>query len=395
MLISNLNISSFFPLVFRLQSSTKASTILDDGGENSSRKNQTTLFALAPLDGTEMITTAHERDMVQWREMVENSKYDLSSIANSSIAPADDLATVEARENKYDNTNFDDKNASKKSSSSIHKPFAGQRAKAVTAKEFFGGNSKKTASNKKATSSSSTTSSTSVAATADSKKPEKKSFFGSTSNTKPKAQTEEKENKKNQKASSSRPTSSSRKKVGNADDFVADEEESDDDEEVVQATTASTKKKSTRKVAPVPPPMDDDHEEDDIDPATESPSPPQSPQKVHGAMDAFAERTKKTKSPDHSYPASSQQGEGRKRKRRKKMVEKTSLVNGYLRTEVQAVWEDIPTDEEEEEEKKWQEKQQQIATKKKQIAGTGGGGNKSKPQQMKQKSLMGFFAKKK
>lgn len=41
-------------------------------------------------------------------------------------------------------------------------------------------------------------------------------------------------------------------------------------------------------------------------------------------MDAFAE-----KDPN------------RKRKRRKKLVEKTTMVNGYLRTETEAIWEDV------------------------------------------------------
>ena len=45
---------------------------------------------------------------------------------------------------------------------------------------------------------------------------------------------------------------------------------------------------------------------------------------VRGTMDAFAE-----KDPN------------RKRKRRKKLVEKTTMVNGYLRTETEAIWEDV------------------------------------------------------
>ena len=78
------------------------------------------------------------------------------------------------------------------------------------------------------------------------------------------------------------------------------------------------------------------------------------------------------------------------------MVEKTTMVNGYLRTETQAVWEDIPTDEEEE------EKQAAIAKKKSAATSNRNTGAVKKTPKgvstagaMKQKSLMGFFAAKK
>jgi uncharacterized protein (DUF2267 family) len=68
-------------------------------------------------------------------------------------------------------------------------------------------------------------------------------------------------------------------------------------------------------------------------------------------------------------------------------VEETVNVNGYLRTETKAVWEDVPTDEEEEE----KEQERQFMAKKASF-------KQSRPpksqQGMKQKSLMGFFAKK-
>ena len=98
--------------------------------------------------------------------------------------------------------------------------------------------------------------------------------------------------------------------MGNADEFVADEEESDDEE--VEARVVK-RRKPVREAPPKAPP---------------------SPQVVHGAMDAFAERSSKK---EKEAPSLGQPSE-RKRKRRKRNVEVTSTVNGYLRTEVQAVW---------------------------------------------------------
>ena len=87
-------------------------------------------------------------------------------------------------------------------------------------------------------------------------------------------------------------------------------------------------------------------------------------------MDAFAEERPDIK---------------RQRKRRKKLVEKTTMVGGYLRTETVTVWEDIPTDEENEEE----EKKKLIKTKAAAIS------KPKKPENMKQKNMMSFFAPRK
>mmetsp|Transcript_6485 Transcript_6485/g.7146 ORF Transcript_6485/g.7146 Transcript_6485/m.7146 type:complete len:151 (-) Transcript_6485:148-600(-) len=105
--------------------------------------------------------------------------------------------------------------------------------------------------------------------------------------------------------------------------------------------------------------------------------------KVVGAMDAFAATTSKP-----SSQSSSQEISRSTRKRRKKLVDKTTMdSNGYIHTETVTEWEDVP---EEELVAASEQRTKPIVTaaiaKKKKVTST---------KHMKQAGLMGFFQKKK
>jgi hypothetical protein len=158
--------------------------------------------------------------------------------------------------------------------------------------------------------------------------------------------------------------------VGNADDFVGDADEDDDeDDDVVMEETETKpeqpvgslkKKKNKKKKSPEKKKAADvDTWEDD------------EPEKVTGAMDAFA-----VQQPDPT----------KKKRRRKKLVTKTTVdASGYLHTEQQEVWEDVPSDEEPE------PPHPSLVSK---IRSAQPQGKKKKAAGSKQTNLMGFFEKK-
>ena len=318
--------------VFRLRTSTTVPTT--DGGT-------TVVFALASREATESVTTAHERDMIQMREQVVEKRS--SSDWESAIAPADDILQSKDLQTERTRVVVAREESSSTAAAPMHKPFANAKAKPTTAASFFAKPGAKKESSVKTTKKQKVVKATTTTTTTTTTENNK---VVSNSNI-----SQEKENIKNipKKAKVGAPS-----KVGNADDFEADEEESDDEVVVVVKKNNNRKEiAAARKEA-----------EEEEQPAPPSPQ-PASP--VRGAMDAFAE-----KDPN------------RKRKRRKKLVEKTTMVNGYLRTETEAIWEDVPTDEEEEEENK------KSLPKPKALPA---GSQKKKP--TKQMGLMGFFAKKK
>jgi hypothetical protein len=296
-------------IVFRLRTSTSAK--IEDPSVS--------VFALSSLEGTESVETSHERDMVQWREMVADQRFRQGKV--SAIAPADELKDGENAKAVSRTAGLGEASAADTLSSAplVRPGKPNAKAKAMSAASFFG--SPKVP--KKATQGAS-----------------KKSAVSKPAASKPAAS--KKENQKPAKLNQVAPA-----EVGNADDFVADDEESDDEEVPV-------KRQPVRLQKEVPPP---------------SPEPEPKASPVRGAMDAFA----------------SSDNNKRQRKRRKKLVEKTTTVGGYLRTETVTEWEDVPTDEENEEGDKKKitkgEKSSLIKT--------------NNSQHMKQKSLMGFFAKKK
>lgn len=304
--------------VFRLRTSPK--TPQEDD-------TMTTIVALASPEATESVATAHERDMVQLREMVADG----NPLSEGAILPAEPMETIKdqtAQRNRVVDPNGAPARAAAAAAAPIHKPFANAKSKPTTAASFF---SKQKELAKKEERSKETS----------------------------RRQGEEKENTvvvHNKNIDRKKAKVPPAKKVGNADDFVGDIEDSDDDDDdddvvVVRKTTNIPKKE------PTPPPS----------PVLQQ----QPPSPVRGAIDAFAE-----KDPN------------RKRKRRKRMVEKTTMVNGYLRTETVAVWEDVPSDEENAAEQKLL--QERITKPKTKPSGSG----KSSKQPMKQTGLMGFFKKK-
>jgi hypothetical protein len=324
---------SLCSLVFRLTTNSDISSINDES---------TTLFAVAPKEAAESVATAHERDMVQFREMVSDERYE----TKPSIAPADDI--VERMNNQVDHKQS---HASLVSTPFVQSKRPGAKKTTTTAASFF---AKPQTTSKETSKKSKTTSTT---ATKKAKTSSKKPTPPPGKENVPALPTEKENVVRETQKMAVDPAAT----VGNADDFVADEEESDDEVEIVAATKKTKKKQPARAAAPSPPP-----------------SPKRAASPVRGAMDAFCSE----------QPSSQQQNKEadptHNRKRRKRLVEKTFMENGYLRTETQAVWEDMPTDEEEAE----TAKSAPIATKKKPASNT------TKGQPMKQMGLKGFFAKK-
>jgi hypothetical protein len=372
-------------LVFRLRSSTTAPP--PPKTKQEEEDSNTTVFAVASLEATESVATAHERDMVQWREMVEDGRYVNGSAGGSasggseepcrSIAPADGI--LELKDHRPNKTHVVAEQRSP--AGPISNRSSSHKAKAVTAASFFASQKKK---QQKSSSSSKSSSETLAPTKADTNQPSKKGAVSSKQEApvvpKPTREKENKVRKNRGVAPISTTTTATKKVIGNADDFVADEEDSEDDD--VEVVLPKSSKVRTK---PTPPP---------------SPEPQEPASPVRGAMDAFTTTTTtttttKTKTNRQTAQTNSTEPDGcgttRQRKRRKKLVEKTSLVNGYLRNETQVVWEDVPTDEEEEEKapSAISRNHHKIA-KKAAVPGTS-----KNPQGMKQKSLMGFFSKKK
>lgn len=278
-----------------------------------------------------MVTTAHERDMVQWRDMVAERRQG----SEGAIAPADEI--LKSKDQQAQRKQVVPEITTPAPAVRTHKPFAGAKAKPTTAASFFAKQKEVVKPNEEDKKKDI------IKASSDKKKEVKTSDNKKVSNNKKVSQEKENVRQKNVRKKQVAPSTT----IGNADDFVGDEEESDDDEVQEVVVKPNKSKVTTRQEEPTSPPS------------------PQPSSPVRGAMDAFAE-----KEPN------------RKRKRRKKLVEKTSMVNGYIRTDTEAIWEDVPTDEEEEEEKKTI-----VKTKTKPAAA------KSK-QSMKQMGMMGFFKKK-
>ena len=241
--------------------------------------------------------------------------------------------------------------------------------KPTTAATFFG--KKKESAKPTAPTATSTTKTTTVNKTSTSKGSSKTTtvpsmFQRAASSTatslpskKPKAtaQQDEKENNKRPKS------------VGNADDFVGDEEESDDEEVVVQKPAVVRGR--------VVPKDDEVMVMDDVEEEKEEKN--KAKPTIYGAMDDFAKP--KEAAPEADAP--------KRRRRRKRLIEKTTMdKSGYIHTETQEIWEDIPTDEEEEVEapKKAKPAVPVPSRPKKKVVKTSG---------MKQGDIKGFFSAKK
>lgn len=307
------------------------------------------VVAVASLQATESIATAHERDLVEWREMVAEGRLQQQVAIDPSDAIGDlpDVPVVKPATMVVESKGQLSTSSKSIGSSNGYKRASQTTTKVTTAASFFGSKSKT------ATAATKTTTITTVAPT-DVKTPQP---------------TKAKENKARTNQVAPVPRLSSKAKVGTADDFVGDEEDSDDDDqERVRQEQQAARRKAVQEA---------NLEDQDLE--TE----PKEEFKVVGAMDSFATATPK--------PPSKPSTSTRQRKRRKKLVEETVMVNGYLRTETKAIWEDVPTDEEEDQKPQQQRPQHAQHLSKK----TTSGQSTAKAQQgMKQKSLMGFFSKK-
>lgn len=381
----------------------------------------------------EPISTAHERDMACFRDMLQDKSNILTNnlVRNQntwdSIAPADPVREVILRNvsSSQEDTVMEDARAT--ASSTTVKYSRGPK-KVTTANSFF--------ADKKAAKVSSTGSRKETAGVKASKasssvgsKPVSKTKGGACINATTganKGHDEEKENQSkdrselNQKQKQRQTPNSSKKEsfgksgsktVGNADDFVGDlDDDDDDDDDVMDVSKAedpaveeekprkkraspSSKSKSRKQKQPRPTIYDDDDDDDgynaqDYDDDCQP--------KVTGAMDAFAKATSSKKVAADSGENGSK---GKNKRRRKRLVEKTTVdPSGYLHTETQEIWEDIPTDEEDTETVLTRGKPPQQLLKKtnqqsKKLGATSST-KSGKKGPMKQGSLMGFFGKK-
>jgi hypothetical protein len=192
--------------------------------------------------------------------------------------------------------------------------------------------------------------------------------------------------------------------VGNADDFVGDldddeddynnddedddnsndndDNNNDDDASMQEPAVVRENKQACKRRSIAIADSDDDDDDKGADTAKESKP------TVTGAMDAFTAPSQKVEAPDNADG-------GKKKRRRKRLSEKITMdPNGYLHTETQEVWEEVPSDEDETPSDKLSNKLPSSSKpaavaviKKKKGAAAG-------KSSMKQGNLMGFFKKK-
>ena len=342
-----------------------------------------TVFAISSKESGEPIETAYERDMV--------SNVDDDAVEPSAFAPADALQKFiqlpppqRVRATNADGGMSTNKSSFSSSSSSKFKKTA------TTAASFF---AKSAAASKTSSSSTAAKSSKSKGSSTNSSKSKSSSTTSGSKGLFVKAATTKSvDGKENNKSTVSSKKKDAKKKagdddekVGNADDFVGDLEDTDDEEENDNDVSFEGEGRERSSSA-----KDDD---DAPSPAKKQKTKKAPAVPVHGAMDDFCSSGDKPNSTSADVGAST--SGNRIRKRRKKMVEKTYMQNGYLKTETQVVWEDIPTDEEEEEAAKTSSSITSSLMKSSAgIPSRKTNKTAKKPQEMKQKSLMGFFAKK-
>jgi hypothetical protein len=274
------------------------------------------------ISGQESVATAHERDMDQMRDMLKNNQLNnLTASATDSIAPAEPILPL-----MQHNT---DSSSDRPIVSSLDRTKSSAPAKKVTTAESF-------FQKKSTTPAEKTNRIATIEKTIKETKP-----------TLPKSSKEKEFSKENEKENN--------KKVGRVEDLVGDEDDSEEDEEVAPRKKVIRGRKD---------PKEESVEEKEETPVVEPP--------VRGAMDDFATEMKRPTAPTTTTTG---------RRRRKKLIQKTSMdAQGYLHTETQEVWEDIPSDEEDEPVFVPKKPTTQQASNKK--------------VNMKQGSLLGFFTKK-
>ena len=98
-------------------------------------------MALAPWQAPESIATAHERDLMEWREMVADGRYAQQRNEDGAILPADAIVPLkdaivsnEIRLTAEEHSS----RASTTQSANRQKAFSGTAKKVTTAASFFG-----------------------------------------------------------------------------------------------------------------------------------------------------------------------------------------------------------------------------------------------------------------
>jgi hypothetical protein len=378
--------------------------------EAATKETTSTLVALALRSGTaESIQIAHERDMALFRDMLLTETDTIYTTLLServkldAITPAEQILS-DYRESIQGGRNLEmDPEVPTTSSTSMSSSSKNRLPKKVTTAAAFFGDTKKTT--KSSTSKNDDKSAPAKASKTVTKAPKPTSKKNSTSSdiggsgNVTKDTTVSKKSvafKANQQDEKENKDSGTNDEVGNADDFVGDlddDDDDDDDDDVVDVTVKETvepvvvrenkKKAASNKRRTIA--IDDDDDDDDYDDNGKSKKHKEAKLPVTGAMDAFATTSQKSETADvhdDSKP---------KKRRRKKLVEKTTMdPNGYLHTETQEIWEDVPSDEDEPVSKSISSKKappKLAPVTKKKSAANGKSG-------MKQGNLMGFFKKK-
>lgn len=313
-------------------------------------------LALVPADATaETMHIAHERDMVLYRDMIQyNAGPLLDEHAHiDAIVPC--AATLTGYRTSLQSGLDFVSDAPQETVSRVSSSSSSRLPKKVTTAAAFFGAKKEDKKPSKAVSSK----------TAKAQKPVKKAVpaaFAKKTATKAKSNPEEKEN-------------ASKNDVGNADDFVGDFDDEEEDDDVCMQEPAMVRGEDPTMRRTIAIDDSDDDEDEAANPAKAKSSKKKAP--LSGAMDAFTSQKPK---PQESA------GDSKKKRRRKRLVEKTTTdPNGYLHTETQEVWEDVPSDEEEAPSLLSKKAPSRLAATKKKGAGKTG---------MKQGNLMGFFKKK-
>lgn len=289
------------------------------------------------IQGSQNLLTAHEMQKINPLTL---DCHVLSTDLNTArIAPAMDIARISLGVGRFANMELPDTVPATNTFSAKHR-------KTTTAASFFGKdetNDKKTVTMTKNDNPPIETNTVEprkvkTAKIIEVKKPPKKSIFGNTPISKPIPTKERLPNDKKENTTT--------KVAGTADDFIGDDDEDEDflAEEQDRKRRNQIQRKDTEQ-------KERRREEEAM------------------AVRAAIERKQGQEEPINEQPQKS-------KKRRKRLVEKTTMdANGYLRTETQAIWEEVSDEDE-------------VVVKKvpvKKVPAKNG---------MKQGSLMGFFGKK-
>jgi len=364
------------------------------------KDDSTFLYAIAPrTDATtsgkaeSFVSSSHEQTLAQWRDWIRNrDTQQLQACVQASqdvIQSAESKEELEARWEQYRQPSTDLGAMSVSHATSSNSMAFKKKKAAVGAAAYFGANGK-TKESKKTTTSSGSSSKVKDAKASTAKSSRSSAASSKNSSTLPKAlkpvakggivagirkasklAQEEKENENKQ---ISRKKIEEKKSIGNADDFVGDVDDDDDDDDSYQAPQKEEEpvaREFSRNSNNARQSQTADIDDDD---------------------DSLQEEEEDKDSTAKSEPMQIEQPQPKRRRRRKKLVQKTTVdESGYLHTETQEIWEEIPSDEEAEKPKAAAPaRKPAVGKSKKQPPKKKGGKAKGG---MKQGSLHSFFKK--